>query len=1353
MDRRQFFAAITTALAALGPRSAAASGAGTCAVPPAGSLFADGFETGAAAASAGGAAATVPASILNQSGSTAIRFSAGMSFRQGDIPAGHALTCADLTGFQGIVLNRWPDCSVKFAVVAGIGTQPNNATTPIRVSGAVASLGPPVAESVLAAAAPNAVITLGGVGSVALADLIGMASTLSGGRYTAGRVRTNFEGPLCSSWTYYSRIAGHPHLSAWFEVRCWSDGAYEILPWVENGWWNVAAPTAWTGTASFTLNGAVRYSGALSIYSYCRPALLGADPQPYRVGANFATLLHDPPYLQTTRLVKRYWAAPNAAKLASLGQTYTPMAAGNEAESTIPNVMGSGGFSPTIGLLSESDVCLVTSADPRALRNVLLNAHIYGRFPVHYRDETTNRVVALGAYPTWCLNSTNTGIASLSASGTNSYTPAIVGPHTSYFFADSHHPSAGYLAYLATGWHYHIETTQAVAAVCGYRMNSVHRQGADHLLRGEGLTGTVSQRGHAWALRTWAQAAALTPDGDPLQIALVDVIAANMDRNHAIYVAQPSNPFGFIADWDAYSPSVNGTVQAGATGTVIPLGPTAVNSPNAYITRGPWTLTIGGVGRTVVAYNPTTRAATVSAPFPSVPAAGVAWNLGNNKTEIPAWMHDFVTMAWGYTSDVAPIPAPLRAKMGELFEWKARSAIGRMGTPGVATAFNYIHAAQFELPAFPTDDPDVLGNTGPFYPHWGAIYQATMGAANTAHPTGGDVIDPSIGSWPGTQGSWAILIAALGICAEHGAVGADVALARVHHDPLWATFLSNLASSPVWGIRPRDAEMPLASQAVGTVIDYSINRISDIDPGPTRSREGDFTQAGLAELFAAWGGIGWHDHGSRASAFGAGHGSGCLNAVPEFDAYTRRWSIVKQGAAWSVVRLTFGAKTWKTESTSSVIALQPNLSSATAGAYVGWTITLRGETRTCVGYEGGSVRRVTVDAPFSFTPVDEPYLLTNGSTTIGHVAQAGTSATSIVLPSTASTTDNEYYAWIARIGGGSAVIPFNAYSGATRTIALTSPIAGSVAGRPVHIECHTGYIADRVSGWHWSSAKGIAVDAGQAFSPHSYGWLMTLPPNALAPNGPANSAPRGYLVLPGNSTMPLVGSDGTGQTAALPIGSSQFQAVGSPFTLDPAHGPAIYDLARRRIVQFNDTNGPTREALDVLTGAISTIHLGGTVYAYSSIGGYNERHDLYMGLRIPASSGEIVGFGFFISDPRTGTLITPTFSGTAPTPNVTGGHHYAIRWSEPLQAWVCYAANGANAIWFLKAPANPRVSSVWTWVRRTFTGTAYSAFGPSNNPPYNRIAVPRESVTDTHCDVLWFPLVNQPTQRIRVARP
>jgi hypothetical protein len=114
----------------------------------------------------------------------------------------------------------------------------------------------------------------------------------------------------------------------------------------------------------------------------------------------------------------------------------------------------------------------------------------------------------------------------------------------------------GYMAYLVSGWNYFLEENQLLATANFLKQNNTTRKGAQGVF--ESSSGTGITRGAAWSLRSLAQAAALTPDDDPLRTELVASVNANIDYYHAKYIAQPNNPLGLVQPYDHYNDNTAG---------------------------------------------------------------------------------------------------------------------------------------------------------------------------------------------------------------------------------------------------------------------------------------------------------------------------------------------------------------------------------------------------------------------------------------------------------------------------------------------------------------------------------------------------------------------------------------------------------------------------------------------------------------------------------------------------------------------------------------------------------------------------------------------------------------------------
>jgi len=481
-------------------------------------------------------------------------FAMGQAFKQGDIPAGQTITTSDATDFQATIKNTWPDGSARFAIVAGRASLTANTPKTINLTAGTDLGGTTLTESDLLNTSITASIQFGSVGTVNLTNLIGVASTLSGGRMTNGRVRTWISGPKMSSWIYYSRIGTDAHLSAWFEVRLWSDGSVEVLPWVENSTLNVASPSGKAAaTVTFTLGGSQRYSGTLTMGHHTRAVLASGSTFSHWLGTD-ATVIprHDTAYLQATKMMPNYRGVTSSSSplWSRITRTYTPMTAANTPYAG----MGGTGYGIFIGLLPEWDVAYLTgSGDSRALASVQANAYAAGFLDTHFRDETTNQPIKFSSYPNLVIGG-GENIGSIGSSSTSNYTPTASGASGGNWDI-AHHPSLGYMAYLLLGRFYFLEESQFVATVNFLANTDTNRQFIQGVLRTD--AGTLIPRGAAWAMRSLAQVSAITPDGEALATEFINSVASNIVYYHNKYVAQSNNPQGFVKSYDDYTPGVD----------------------------------------------------------------------------------------------------------------------------------------------------------------------------------------------------------------------------------------------------------------------------------------------------------------------------------------------------------------------------------------------------------------------------------------------------------------------------------------------------------------------------------------------------------------------------------------------------------------------------------------------------------------------------------------------------------------------------------------------------------------------------------------------------------------------------
>lgn len=473
--------------------------------------------------------------------SASAAFCIGYLFRKGDVPAGTSVV-ADIKDLQVTPKNYWPDGSLKFAVIAG--RTPLAANVPLTVNllpGAVGT-GSALSLADLRATGATAAIECGSFGSVAW----------SRDDWDAP-FHVWITGPEMSSWIYRKPVGSDAHLVAWMEVRLFAGGAMEVLPWIENGYLKVAGPTNKSAQYGFVLGGVKRFDMAIDLPNHCRTVLIDGGAMSHWLHDDpHVTPKHDTEYLQSTNTVPSYRAnvSPQSTVVERLASTYAPLQPSNHSLG-----MGTAGYHGSIGLLPEWDVIYLTSASHRGYAGVIANALSAGRYGIHFRDEQTNRPLRFSEHPTLVLGA-GSGISDRGASPNKNYTPDATGTVPPKW-ASSHHPSLGFMAYIVTGRWYFMEEVQ-FAATANYLKNADHtRNFADGLIHSWSASNTT--RGAAWALRTLAQAACVTPDAEVgLRNEFLNSLSANTDWLHARYVATANNPFGWVQPHSDYTRNGDG---------------------------------------------------------------------------------------------------------------------------------------------------------------------------------------------------------------------------------------------------------------------------------------------------------------------------------------------------------------------------------------------------------------------------------------------------------------------------------------------------------------------------------------------------------------------------------------------------------------------------------------------------------------------------------------------------------------------------------------------------------------------------------------------------------------------------
>ena len=556
-NQRRNFIFKSTMLAASGVLTACGGGAGAGASAtapgaapadvPANATLPDAF---AATAVAGVPLANATFTVTGTTTARSAPYCLGQAFRRGDVPAKKTVT-GNAGSLQVIAKNYWPDGSLKFAIIAGATsiTAGTAATVGLYLVDAPATVAAALTTAKLRATDVVASVGCGAYGTV----------SWSGADWDAP-FQSWVSGPVMSSWIYRKPVGSDNHLVAWLEVRLWASGAVEVLPWIENGYLRVAAPTNKSATFTFTLGATQRFSSAIDLKHHQRTPLISGTALSYWLGTDPGVIARpSSAYLQATELVPSYQAKvdPSAPVLSTLVTSYQPLQAGNFNYDT--DSMASSGYQDPIGLLPQHDVLFLTSDAPATYAAVVRNGFSAGRWGTHYRDETTNRPLRFSSYPTLNIGGYQ-GFKDTGGSTTGSYTPTPSGGNAPQWDV-AHSPSVGYLAYLITGRWYFMEEVQFVttANYLGNGDNAVLRNGSKGLV--QPCTDCWQTRSTAWDWRARVQALCVTPDDDTaLRSEFIASVEANIEHFHGRYVAKPNNPFGWIMPGETY----NGTTRVGS---------------------------------------------------------------------------------------------------------------------------------------------------------------------------------------------------------------------------------------------------------------------------------------------------------------------------------------------------------------------------------------------------------------------------------------------------------------------------------------------------------------------------------------------------------------------------------------------------------------------------------------------------------------------------------------------------------------------------------------------------------------------------------------------------------------------
>lgn len=466
---------------------------------------------------------------------TNVPFTFGQVFAAGDLAKGTALAGRFDNGeslpLQVDAKAFHPDGSVRHAVISGV--MPTIAAGQTRkmdlVTAGAMSTSTGVATAQLLDSGFNASVsaTLGGVRYSASADEL----------IKAGKISNWLAGASVNEWLVSAPLKSangvqHPHLTARFAVR-WYDSARKarVDVTVENNWAYEPAPSNFTYDAEVLV-------GGKSVY--VKPALTHLHHARWRkvfwqgaTNPDAVTVKHDTAYLIATGAVANYdqTLTIKEATLAGLNNGWTgdkiePMHVGS-ANGYMPSTGGRG----DLGLLPAWSVIYLLSQDARAQKVTLGNGDLAGSWSIHYRDKNTDRPISIIDYPYMTILGRPGDTMNPKTKKKEEFPAcATTGGCTTPFTHDmSHQPNFAYLPYLVTGDHYYLEELQfwAMYNVLSYNPNYREHE--------KGILQSNQVRGQAWVLRSLAEAAYISPEGDILKTQITGFVNNNLTWYNATY--------------------------------------------------------------------------------------------------------------------------------------------------------------------------------------------------------------------------------------------------------------------------------------------------------------------------------------------------------------------------------------------------------------------------------------------------------------------------------------------------------------------------------------------------------------------------------------------------------------------------------------------------------------------------------------------------------------------------------------------------------------------------------------------------------------------------------------------------
>jgi len=444
------------------------------------------------------------------------------------VPQGKAVAGLQIGSLptQTDVKNRWPDGSIKFAIVtANVSGAGSYVITAATASGG--SFTPTVATATVT-------LTIGGTAYVAA-----LPGSPSGDVW--------LDGPLVREWrTVVAPVAnGAPHsfLRVIFDTRIFNDGKAHIGVTVENVL-NQSDATTTTYDVSIVVKGDTKFQQANVEHYYLTrwrnsfdldaPAsIVTPDLTPFNLSRAI------PPINPVVAFDTRVDLPDNNFGILQSG--------------ALDRVMGAHGGRAELGPLPDWTARYLLTKNPTQGAFVMANGDLAGSWPIHVREPDnavpsglgTEHLMSVDEEPDVWLFGGGTGIKG-SPMPMPEYGSGIPGPGQSPLGpSNAHVPDLAFVPYLLTGDRYYAEE---MAFWANHGMLATSGHGAAGLLAGNEV------RGVGWVLRNMAEAAAYYPDASPVKAYLQEKVVNNLNwlNNLANSFKTPDNPLWIVYAWTKY---------------------------------------------------------------------------------------------------------------------------------------------------------------------------------------------------------------------------------------------------------------------------------------------------------------------------------------------------------------------------------------------------------------------------------------------------------------------------------------------------------------------------------------------------------------------------------------------------------------------------------------------------------------------------------------------------------------------------------------------------------------------------------------------------------------------------------